>query len=88
MKLLLDQNLSRKLVARLGDLYPDSAHVAELGLDRASDREVWEFARDHGFILVSKDSDMVELSLLGGAPPNDSRIVLSLVDTASGEERR
>ncbi len=45
MKLLFDQNLSPRLVARLADCYPGSAHVSEVGLDRALDVEVWEFAR-------------------------------------------
>ena len=42
MRLLLDQNLSPRLVAPLSDVYPDSAHVAWLGLDQATDVEVWE----------------------------------------------
>ena len=33
MKLLFDQNLSPCLARRLADLYPDSAHVSEVGLD-------------------------------------------------------
>jgi predicted nuclease of predicted toxin-antitoxin system len=32
VKLLLDENLSRKLVVRLAELYPDSAHVADFDL--------------------------------------------------------
>jgi len=32
MKLLLDENLSFRLIAALSDLYPDSAHVREVGL--------------------------------------------------------
>ncbi len=48
MKLLLGQNLSPRLVARLADLFPDSQHVSDLGLERVSDRAVWDYARDHG----------------------------------------
>ena len=40
MKLLLDQNLARLLVRRLADEYPESVHVTEVGLDRATDREI------------------------------------------------
>jgi len=29
VKLLFDENLSRKLVVRLAELYPDSIHVAQ-----------------------------------------------------------
>lgn len=85
MKLLLDQNLSRKLVKRLAALFPGLAYVAELRLDRATDRQVWEYARDHGFVLVSKDSDMVELSLLHGTPPKIVWLRLGNVSTASVE---
>jgi len=30
---------------------------------------IWEYAKDHGYILVSKDSDFHERSLLCGHPP-------------------
>jgi predicted nuclease of predicted toxin-antitoxin system len=70
MKLLFDQNLSPRLVDRLIDLYPDSAHVSACGLAQAHDEEVWEFARTNSYIIVSKDSDFNEISLLRGFPPN------------------
>jgi len=69
MKLLFDQNLSPRLVTRLADLFPDSDHVYPLGLDQALDIEVWNYARDNDFILVSKDADFGEMSLLHGHPP-------------------
>ena len=69
MKLLFDQNLSPRLVTKLADYYPDSAHVETHALDHALDEAVWEFARAHGYTLVTKDSDFHELSLLRGAPP-------------------
>jgi predicted nuclease of predicted toxin-antitoxin system len=53
----------------LADVFPHSQHVARLGLDRVQDHEVWEYARDHGYTLVSKDSDFHDLSVLYGAPP-------------------
>ena len=69
MKLLFDQNLSPRLAGRLVDLYPDSAHVSDFGLDQAQDLAVWDHARLEGFLIVSKDSDFNELSLLHGFPP-------------------
>lgn len=69
MKLLFDENLSPKLVAALADVFPDSAHVDRVGLGSANDSTVWEYARQHGFTLVSKDSDFHEKSLLHGYPP-------------------
>ncbi len=69
MKLLFDQNLSPKLVAKLADLFPDSSHVQAAELDRATDTEVWEYARLNGFAIVSKDEDFVDLSVMRGSPP-------------------
>ena len=44
MKLLFDENLSPRLVERLTDLYPDCVHVGEVGLERAPDEAVWNYA--------------------------------------------
>jgi len=33
------------------------------------DETVWEYARQNGFDLVTKDSDFSELSVLRGSPP-------------------
>lgn len=69
MKLLLDENLSRHLARRFADLFPDSSHVANAGLLRAPDREIWEFARANEFSLVTADGDFYELAITLGAPP-------------------
>lgn len=49
--------------------YPDSRHVADLGLDTASDRAIWDYAGEHRFVIVSKDSDFRQLAFLLGPPP-------------------
>ena len=69
MKLLFDQNLSPKLVKSLEDIFPNSNHVFPLGLDESVDTEVWKYARDNGFTLVTKDADFGDLSILHGFPP-------------------
>lgn len=69
MKLLFDQNLSPKLVARLADLFPGSAHVQDAGLDTADDDTVWEYARNNGFAIVTKDEDYDLLGVVRGTPP-------------------
>ena len=69
MKLLLDQNISPRLVDALVDLYPGSTHVQRVGLDRALDSDIWSFAMEHGYTIVSKDSDFNERAALYGAPP-------------------
>lgn len=69
MRLLFDQNLSRKLLGRLVDLLPDASHVQLEGLAEAPDSEIWEFARDRGFCIVTQDADFAERSRLYGSPP-------------------
>lgn len=69
MKLLVDQNLSFKLASRVADLFPDSVHVRDIGLKDADDRVVWDYAKQHGCIVVSKDSDFHQKSFVIGAPP-------------------
>jgi predicted nuclease of predicted toxin-antitoxin system len=69
MKLLFDQNLSKSLVAKLADLFPESAHVTNVGLMEASDELIWAYGRKHGFAIVSKDSDFQQRSFVFGAPP-------------------
>jgi predicted nuclease of predicted toxin-antitoxin system len=69
VKLLFDQNLSHRLVSILSDVYLDSQHVRNIGLNAATDTVVWEYARANGFIIVSKDSDFHQRSLVLGEPP-------------------
>jgi predicted nuclease of predicted toxin-antitoxin system len=69
MKLLLDQNLSPKLVMALQDAFPNSSHVSTHGLGTADDLAVWEFAKTNGFVIVTKDADFPELSVRLGFPP-------------------
>jgi predicted nuclease of predicted toxin-antitoxin system len=69
MKVLFDQNLSPKLVDCLADLFPGSNHVQSVGLDCASDDEIWEYARLNDFAIVTKDDDFNNLSVVRGSPP-------------------
>lgn len=72
MKLLFDQNLSRKLVEQLLGVFPESRHVTVDGLDTATDREIWDYAREHGYAIVSKDADFRQLAFLYGPPRRSS----------------
>ncbi|HKJ37386.1 MAG TPA: DUF5615 family PIN-like protein [Anaerolineales bacterium] len=70
MKLLLfDQNISPRLVDRLLDIYPESVHVSTLDMGNAMDSEIWQYAHDHDYMIVTKDADFSELGLVKGFPP-------------------
>jgi predicted nuclease of predicted toxin-antitoxin system len=92
VRLLFDQNLSRLLVGRFAEDFPGSVHVTDFGLARATDREVWDFARTGGYLIVSKDSDFRQLAFLFGPPPKvvwlrvgnaSTAVIASLLRTSS-----
>ncbi len=69
MRLLLDQNLSRKLSVPLQDIFPGSVHVALLGLDQANDQVIWDFAKANDLAILTQDSDFYDLACVWGFPP-------------------
>ena len=70
MKLLLfDQNISPRVIDRLADVYPNSAHVFRLGMGDALDIEIWQYAHDHDYMIVTKDADFSEFGVVKGFPP-------------------
>ena len=69
MKLLFDENLSSKLPNRLSDLFPNSLHVRDVDMKATTDSVVWDYAKENNFMIVSKDADMHDLSLVLGNPP-------------------
>ena len=69
MKLLIDENLPARLSELLSSRFPDSVHVKHVGLIEADDREVWTYAKEHGFCILTKDKDFQQLSVLMGHPP-------------------
>jgi predicted nuclease of predicted toxin-antitoxin system len=69
VRLLFDENLSRRLPQLLADLFPDSADVLTAGLSGATDQTIWEHARAEGLVLVTKDEDFQRFSIIRGPPP-------------------
>jgi len=68
MRLLLDENLSQRIIATIADIY-EVKHIKDFNLTQASDDTIWEFAKLNGYIIVSKDADFHQRSLLWGHPP-------------------
>jgi predicted nuclease of predicted toxin-antitoxin system len=69
MKLLLDENISDRIIPKILDLYSGSEHVKTLGLVNTDDGVIWEYAKINDFVIVSKDADFHQRSLLYGHPP-------------------
>ncbi|MBL0030843.1 MAG: DUF5615 family PIN-like protein [Bacteroidetes bacterium] len=69
MKLLFDQNISFRVISKLADFFQGSGQVKNLGLQDNSDLEIWKFAKENNFSIVTFDSDFFDLANLYGHPP-------------------
>lgn len=69
MKLLLDENISSKLVKFLVIDFPESTHIDFLKMQGTTDSSIWEYAKNEKYIIVSKDNDFRQRSFLFGPPP-------------------
>jgi len=69
MKLLFDQNISHRILRKIPEQFTGSTSVKAEGLLNASDRQIWDFAKKHNYIIVTQDSDFNDLNSLYGFPP-------------------
>jgi predicted nuclease of predicted toxin-antitoxin system len=69
LKLLFDENLPFRLPRVLAELFPESLHVEDGGLEASEDEAIRRYAVEHGFAVVTKDADFAEHCLVKGAPP-------------------
>jgi predicted nuclease of predicted toxin-antitoxin system len=94
MKILLDANISWKLINKLTLVFGECNHVDLIGLPvPAEDKDIWNYALKNGFIIITKDNDFLDLLELNGFPPkvvllktgnNSSKAIAELlIDTKS-----
>ncbi|MDX2172331.1 MAG: DUF5615 family PIN-like protein [Bacteroidota bacterium] len=69
MKLLFDENISFKISKKVEDIFPQSKHLSDLRLEQSTDIQIWEFAKNNNFCIVTFDADFIDISLLKGFPP-------------------
>lgn len=70
MKLLLDANISWRLVSRLKLHFDECLHVDNVTVNiPASDIEIWNFALKNECIIVTNDEDFMNFSNIKGFPP-------------------
>lgn len=69
MTLLLDENLSRRVVPFIQQKYPDSTQISLLNMKHSTDKEIWDYAKTHCYVIVTKDAGFLDMSLLYGQPP-------------------
>lgn len=70
MKLLLDANISWRLVDKLKHDFEDCFHVDHVGLTvPAKDTEIWNYALNNNLIIATNDEDFLNLANYKGFPP-------------------
>jgi predicted nuclease of predicted toxin-antitoxin system len=75
IRLLLDQGLPRSTVTFLRAVGWDVQHVGDVGMSRASDQEILEYARGERRVCVTLDADFHSWLAVGGASgPSTVRI--------------
>lgn len=94
MKFLVDRMLSPELARLLDPRHPGTVHVDECLGAAAKDQEIWSYAREHGFTILSKDKDFALMSARLGHPPKVIRIgignsgtgeVMELMESQAGQ---
>lgn len=69
MKLLFDQNISFRILSKTRIFFPEAKQVRELGIENFSDVEIWKFAKENNYTIVTFDADFYDLANLKGHPP-------------------
>jgi predicted nuclease of predicted toxin-antitoxin system len=69
VKILLDQNISYRLVNLLSNSFQKVDHVKSLGLTDATDLEIWHYALTNNYTIITFDSDYIDLATIKGTPP-------------------
>ncbi len=83
MKLLLDENTSYRTLKLIEEHFPGSVHVNSAGTPLNSYTLIWQYAKSNGFVIVTFDTDFVQLATLRGAPPH---VVLLQLRNPSNKE--
>jgi predicted nuclease of predicted toxin-antitoxin system len=69
VKLLFDQNISFRILHKISAYFTEAKQIRSLGLENSTDSEIWEYAKTHGFTIVTFDADFIDLTNLRGFPP-------------------
>ena len=69
MKILFDQNISHRIIKKINHLYPYAKQIRHLGLENATDAEIWEYAKMNNYTIVTFDADFIDIANYKGHPP-------------------
>lgn len=87
MTIWLDNHLSPSLAKWIGEEFGEPClQVRDIGMARALDRDIFFAARDQARVVITKDSDFVELVTRLGPPPGI--ILLACGNTSTSNIRK
>lgn len=70
MKLLIDANLSWRLASLLKAYFKETLHVRDTPLNHpARDIDIWNYAKQYSFTIVTNDEDFMYFANVKGFPP-------------------
>lgn len=69
MKLLFDQNISLRIIGLIEEIFPESNQVQLVELNGETDMNIWNFAKENDYTIVTYDADFYDLSVIKGFPP-------------------
>lgn len=69
MRLIFDQNISHRILKELPPRFSGSTTIKKENLINANDKEIWGFAKNFNYTIVTQDSDFNDLNSVYGYPP-------------------
>ena len=69
MRFIVDAQLPPALARALAENGYRAEHVADLGLESASDSAIWNFAVETDAVILTKDEDFARRRTISGAGP-------------------
>ena len=70
MRLLIDENISHRILKVIDKHFTGSVHVPSIKKGRVTDLEIWSYAKEHDFVIVTYDQDFYEWQQLRESPPH------------------
>lgn len=64
MKLLFDQNISFRTAKKLHVYFPGCQHISDCNFNNTNESDIWNFAKNNDFAIVTFDSDFYDMSLI------------------------
>ena len=69
MKLLFDENISWRIKKLVDKHFPNSIHVSDIKKSLITDMEIWKYAKQNNFVIVTFDEDFFNIQMIENFPP-------------------